>query len=104
MIYKNKRHYTIVVFNLQPPFITADFFNFGVTMINISDDRRLMADALRHGRKMNRISRDMAVRALGVTVGELGEYEGGRTPIPRGILYSLMLHGMRVRCKRAENT
>ena len=96
----NKQHYCIVVLNLQPPFITADFLILGVKMINITDDRRLMADALRHGRKMNRISRDMAARALGVTVGELGEFEGGRSPIPRGVLYSLMLHGMRARCKR----
>ena len=69
-------------------------------MINITDDRRLMATAFRHGRKINGISRVDAARSLRLTLGELGRIEGGRIPIPHGLLNSLMCHAIRKKCKK----
>ncbi len=59
-----------------------------------------MAGALRHGRKMQGINRMDAARCLGISIGDLGKIEGGRMPIPRGLLNSLMYHGMAARMTR----
>ena len=69
----------------------------------ISNETRLIGGAMRHGRRMNRISRMDAARALNVTLGELGLIEGGRMVIPRRVLNSLMYHGIRNKCKRDDN-
>ena len=69
----------------------------------ISNETRLIGGAMRHGRRMNRISRMDAARALHVTLEELGLIEGGRMVIPRRVLNSLMYHAIRNKCKRDEN-
>ena len=69
----------------------------------ISDETRLIGGAMRHGRRLNRISRTDAARALNVTLGELGRIEGGRMVIPRRVLNSLMYHGIRDKCKKDES-
>ena len=68
----------------------------------ISNETRLIGGAMRHGRRMNRISRTAAARALRVSLEELGLIEGGRMVIPRRVLNSLMYHGIRNKCKRDE--
>ena len=66
----------------------------------ISNETRLIGGAMRHGRRLNRISRTDAARALHVTLGELGLIEGGRMLIPRRVLNSLICHGIRNKCKK----
>ena len=66
----------------------------------ISNETRLIGGAMRHGRRLNRISRMDAARALNVTLEELGLIEGGRMVIPRRVLNSLMCHAIRHKCKR----
>ena len=66
----------------------------------ISNETRLIGGAMRHGRRMNHISRMDAARALNVTLGELGRIEGGRMVIPRRVLNSLMYHGLRNKCRK----
>ena len=68
----------------------------------ISNETRLIGGAMRHGRRLNRISRTDAARALRVSLEELGLIEGGRMVIPRRVLNSLMYHGLRNMCKRDE--
>ncbi len=68
----------------------------------ISNETRLIGGAMRHGRRMNRISRMDAARRLHVTLGELGLIEGGRMVIPRRVLNSLICHGIRNKCKKNE--
>ena len=63
----------------------------------ISPEARLIGDALRHGRKMNGISRVDAARVLKISLGDLGKIEGGRMLMRRGLLFSLMYHGLRAR-------
>ncbi len=75
----------------------------GENMTAISPQARLIGDALRHGRKMNGISRADAARALHVTLEELGLIEGGRMVIPRRVLNSLMYHAIRDKCRKDEN-
>ena len=69
----------------------------------ISNETRLIGGAMRHGRRLNRISRMDAARALHVTLEELGLIEGGRSVSPRRVLNSLMYHAIRNKCKRDEN-
>ncbi len=57
---------------------------------------------MRHGRRMNRISRTDAARALRLSLDELGLIEGGRMVIPRRVLNSLMYHAIRDKCKKDE--
>ena len=66
----------------------------------ISNETRLIGGAMRHGRRMNRISRTDAARALRLSLEELGRIEGGRMVIPRRVLNSLMYHGLRNKCRK----
>ena len=68
----------------------------------ISNETRLIGGAMRHGRRLNRISRMDAARALRVSLEELGLIEGGRMVIPRRVLNSLICRGLRNKCKRDE--
>ena len=58
---------------------------------------------MRHGRRLNRISRMDAARALNITIEELGRIEGGRMVIPRRVLNSLMYHAIRNKCRKDES-
>ena len=69
----------------------------------ISNETRLIGGAMRHGRRLNRISRTDAARALHVTLEELGLIEGGRMVIPRRVLNSLICRGLRNKCRKDEN-
>ncbi len=66
----------------------------------ISNETRLIGGAMRHGRRLNRISRMDAARALNVTLEELGLIEGGRMVIPRRVLNSLICRGLRNKCRK----
>ena len=68
----------------------------------ISNETRLIGGAMRHGRRLNRISRMDAARALHVTLEELGLIEGGRMVIPRRVLNSLMYHAIRDKCRKDD--
>ena len=69
----------------------------------ISNETRLIGGAMRHGRRLNRVSRTDAARALRVSLEELGLIEGGRMVIPRRVLNSLMYHAIRKKCKKDES-
>lgn len=66
----------------------------------ISNETRLIGGAMRHGRRLNRISRMDAARALRVSLEELGLIEGGRMVIPLRVLNSLLYHGLRNKCSK----
>ena len=69
----------------------------------ISNETRLIGGAMRHGRRMNRISRMDAARALRLSLEELGLIEGGRMVIPRRVLNCLICRGIRNKCRKDEN-
>lgn len=68
----------------------------------ISNETRLIGGAMRHGRRLNRVSRTAAARALRVSLEELGLIEGGRMVIPRRVLNSLMYHAIRDKCRKND--
>jgi len=92
VIYINKQDYYIVVSNLQPPFITAVFFNNknygGKNMRTEKEFTKDLVHIMSRGRKNlmpQRIARNMEIRAC-----EYFSYESGAIPIPTYMLYLFM--------------
>jgi len=99
----NKQHYVLVVLNLQPPFITAVFFNkkpMEEKMKQIDETAGRVREIMRAARQVCHISHDEAAALLRIMPNELSEYEYGVSKIPADILERMFVLGykmMRIR-------
>ena len=92
--------------NLQPPFITAVFFNIkngGDDMKVVLVDSAYFGDALSHARQNARINRRDAARMLGTTTKYIGKYESGKMLIPAQVLERIFQNGFMMLLARKYN-
>jgi len=89
----------MVVSNLQPPFITAVFFNkkpMEEKMKQIDETAGRLGVAMRRARRVCRLAQDEAAVLLRVTPAELAEYECGRARMPYDVMEHVFLMGYKM--------